>query len=116
MWVNRYLKQCNDKEKISFDTASDTMGKFVKDVRKRHIAYTIEKYKCTSYARFVPFDQFFESYEGLLYLLKIYFEDVDIICEIDFKFTFETFPPHNQHYFKTKIYKTIKDACVWPLF
>src|SRR3981189_210878 len=81
-WYNRYLHQCNAKEQISFDSATDIMEKFVKYVRKRHIASTIEKYKCSPFARFVPFDKFFESYEGLLYLLKTYFEDVDIILEI----------------------------------
>src|SRR3981189_1918399 len=111
-WYNRYLHQCNAKEQISFHSGTVIMGKFQKYIRKRHIASSMAKYKCTTFGRFVPFDKFFESYEGLLYLLKTYFEDVDIILEIDFEFTFETFPPLNKRTIR-HIHKTIKEAGVF---
>ena len=111
-WLNRRDRQHDVKAFPIFDSATDLMEKFVKYVKKRHIAWLINNPKFCNRARFQPFDQFFESYEGLLYLLKLYFEDVHIICEIDVKYSIQILDDANTHWFK-RVFKTLKDVGVF---
>ena len=67
---------------------------FKEFVKKHEIAKLKEKTssKSSSKAKFTPIEGYFESLEGFLHLMKMYFEDTDIEWYVKIKFEMEIAP------------------------
>ena len=65
---------------------------FKEFVKKHEIAKYKEKSKKIYKGKFTPIEGYFESLEGFLHLMKMYFEDTDIEFYVTIKFEIETAP------------------------